>query len=88
MQLSGKNIIVTGAATGIGRAIAEIFAQNGAALVLADVNDTDLCATASKIVADGSACSSRHADVSCASEVQALVRYAEDKLGGVDVVVN
>src|SRR5581483_9648219 len=87
-QLEGKVAIVTGAARGIGRAIAARYAREGARVVVDDVNDDDGAATAAALTAEGGQVRYVHADVSRPDEVSALVRAAEQTFGPIDVVVN
>ena len=55
-RLHGRRILVTGAASGMGRAIAEMFGAEGAALALLDLNDDGVQAVASELSAVGYAC--------------------------------
>lgn len=87
-QLEGKVAIVTGAARGIGRAIAARFAREGASVILDDVNDTAGEAAAAAIAADGGRVRYVHGDVSKLDDVAALARAAEQAFGPVDIVVN
>jgi len=83
--LQGKVAIVTGAASGIGEAIARRFAADGAQLVAADVQD----ARGQALVASlGGEASYRHCDVSREADVSALVAHALQRHGRVDVMVN
>jgi NAD(P)-dependent dehydrogenase (short-subunit alcohol dehydrogenase family) len=89
MRLNDKIAIVTGAAHGIGRAIAERFAEEGAAVLLADIDDEAGEATAAAICARGGRASFQHVDVSDASQVTAAVKCASALGGGrIDVLCN
>src|SRR5947209_1717009 len=87
-QLDGKVALITGAARGVGRAIAERYAREGAHVVLDDVDDTTGNATAAAIAAEGGSIRYVHADVSRDDEVAALVAATEAAFGPVDVLVN
>lgn len=86
-MLKGKTVIVTGAAKGIGKAIALRFAQEGCNIVLnyrSKVSDE----TIEEIKAFGVECYPYQADVALFSEAEKLVKAAKEKFGSVDVVVN
>lgn len=80
MKLPGKRVIITGAAHGIGRALAIRFAMEGAKVAVADIDESAARSTAT-------AANGIHArtDVSKESEVQALVDHVTRKWGGVDL---
>jgi NAD(P)-dependent dehydrogenase (short-subunit alcohol dehydrogenase family) len=84
-RLQGKVAIVTGAASGIGEAIARRFADDGAQVIAADVQDARGQALVSSL-GDGAAY--RHCDVSREADVRDLIAHAADRYGRVDVLVN
>ena len=84
-----KNVIVTGAGQGIGRAIAERFAAEGAEVMLIGRRREPLDATEQGITATGGSAWAHSADVSSAQDVDAAVATANERWGGrVDVLVN
>jgi NAD(P)-dependent dehydrogenase (short-subunit alcohol dehydrogenase family) len=89
MELTaGKVAVVTGAASGIGRALAERFARSGLNIVLADVDPAALNKGADDVAALGVETLAVPTDVSVEDEVQALAAAALDRFGGVHVVCN
>ncbi|TAM56419.1 glucose 1-dehydrogenase [bacterium] len=84
-RLEGSRAVVTGAASGIGRAIAQRFAAEGARVVVGDV---DLAAAQSVARELGGECFAQRVDVTRATEVEALVGAAVTRWGGLDVMVN
>ncbi|MHB9287955.1 SDR family NAD(P)-dependent oxidoreductase [Halobacteriales archaeon Cl-PHB] len=88
-MLSGKVALVTGSSSGIGRAIAEDFAANGADVVVNyHANQTGAEAAAEAVRGAGQQARVVQADVSDPAEAAALVETAVDDLGGLDVLVN
>ncbi|MET0596564.1 MAG: SDR family NAD(P)-dependent oxidoreductase [Mesorhizobium sp.] len=87
MRLQGRTAIVTGAATGIGRAIAERLLAEGASVVAADIDETRGAETASALSAGGDI-RFHKADVGRRAEVEALLQAALDAHGSVDILVN
>jgi len=82
--LSGKRIIIGGAARGMGAALAQRLAQEGASLVLGDVDEASVRATAARIAGDGAHVTGVGFDLSDPASVAALVQTALDTLGGID----
>jgi NAD(P)-dependent dehydrogenase (short-subunit alcohol dehydrogenase family) len=87
-RLTGKRIVLTGAASGMGRACAELFAEQGATLFLADVAADELEETADRIGAEGDVAGTAVTDVSSYDAVVELVDTAAATLGGIDGGVN
>ena len=88
MKLDGRVAFVTGAGRGIGRAIALGLGREGAAVAVADLDETGAGETAEIVRALGRRAVALRLDVSLAGEVEAAVRRAESDLGPVDILVN
>lgn len=82
-RLAGKRCVITGAAQGIGKAIAERFAAEGATLLLADIDGPRVKALAAELGQQAFT-----VDVSRKAEVEALMAHAGALWGGLDVLVN
>ena len=87
-QLSGKVAIVTGAAQGIGRGVAILFARRGADLAIWDLNTKDLAQVRDVILKERRRCLAMTVNVTDADEVNQAVRSTVQELGGVDILVN
>ena len=88
MRLEGKVALITGAGSGIGKLTAKLFGSEGAKVVVSDVVDDAGHATVEEIRADGGEAAFVHADVSKASDAEAMVRFAVDTFGGLHVMMN
>ncbi len=88
MRLKDQTAIVTGAAHGIGRAIAERFAEEGALVLLVDVDETAGLEAAAALRASGLKAEFARADVSSKSDVAAAAQMAAQWTGRIDVLCN
>jgi NAD(P)-dependent dehydrogenase (short-subunit alcohol dehydrogenase family) len=87
-ELKGKVAIVTGGSSGIGRATVELFCEEGAAVVVADVQDAAGQALADQLSKCGHTVNYVHADVSRDADVAAMVHLALSRYGRLDVLFN
>jgi NAD(P)-dependent dehydrogenase (short-subunit alcohol dehydrogenase family) len=86
--LEGKVALITGAASGIGRATSLVFAEEGAKLVLADVDDRGGEDTVAAVGERGSEAHYVHCDVSDPADVEELIAAAVERFGRVDCAFN
>lgn len=87
-QLAGKVAFVTGSASGIGKAIATLYAQEGAKVVIADLNQTAAEATAQELASQGFTAMGVAVDVTNEDQVNAAVEATVAAYGGVDILVS
>lgn len=88
MRLAGKAAIVTGAASGMGRAIAYQYAREGAQVVIGDLNAEAGQRVADEIIAAGGSAVAVAVDVRRQEQAEALVNTAVSAFGGLDILVN
>ncbi len=87
-SIEGRVAVVTGAASGMGRATARVFADAGAHLALCDVAGDAVAAVADEINDDGGTARGYAIDLSDASAIDEFVRHARAELGPIDILVN
>jgi NAD(P)-dependent dehydrogenase (short-subunit alcohol dehydrogenase family) len=87
-QLDGKVAVVTGAAQGMGRAVAERFADEGASVVIVDVRSEGLRTLASSLSERGLETTTQVTDIASAEQVTALVDGVVARSGRIDILVN
>ncbi|MCZ6610602.1 MAG: SDR family NAD(P)-dependent oxidoreductase [Alphaproteobacteria bacterium] len=88
MRLQDKSAVITGAASGIGRAIALKFAHEGAAVMVADLDGKTVMGFADEIEADGGSAIGIGADITKRAEIDAMVAATIERFGRIDVLVN
>ena len=88
MEFKGKTVIVTGAAKGIGKCIAQTYAQHGANVVIADKDKVEGKKTEKKILKDGYKAVFIDTDVSNPHDVYELVHLSCGKYGNIDILIN
>ena len=88
MEIAGKAAVVTGAAAGIGRAVARALVQGGASVLVADVDEEWGREAETELRSVGGNALFVRADVSSEDDVAAMIAIAEAELGGLDILVN
>src|SRR5689334_16584642 len=87
-SMAGKVVVITGGASGIGRATAFAFAREGAIVFIGDIDGAGAENTAAAIRDKGAEASSLAVDVSKSEDVRRMVTTAVDRYGGLDYAVN
>jgi NAD(P)-dependent dehydrogenase (short-subunit alcohol dehydrogenase family) len=87
-EFKGKVALVTGSGRGLGRACAQMFAREGASVVIVDVNRTNGEESVRLIRESGGAAVFVETNISISADVQRMVRAAEDTFGGLDFAIN
>ncbi len=87
LGLSGKNAVITGATRGIGRAIANLLADEGTSLAICSRNQADVDAAVSELSAKGVQVTGAEVDVADKDSYQAWIASAGEELGGIDIFV-
>jgi NAD(P)-dependent dehydrogenase (short-subunit alcohol dehydrogenase family) len=87
-SFKGQVVLITGAAQGLGKAIARAFALRGAAVALVDVNESLLNETAGELRSEGGKCATLAADITAPGAASTIVQKTIEQLGRVDVLIN
>src|SRR3989442_5282568 len=88
VQLGGQVAIVTGGAHGIGRAITQALADNGAQIVIVDVDAGAGEQAAAEVTSTGASCMALAGDVSDIERMEQVARQVEDRFGKINILVN
>lgn len=88
MDLKKKRVLITGAASGIGFCLAEEFGRAGSEVVITDISPDRLADAAKRLKAEGIDVHSRVENVAKRSDVESCVRWAIQKFGGIDILIN
>src|SRR2546423_9573249 len=87
-DLSGQVAVLTGVASGIGRATALMLADHGATIVGGDIDEAGAQTTAKEIVGDGGQAAVQRVDVTARADIDTLVDRAQDEFGRVAIMGN
>src|SRR5690625_3499515 len=87
-RLKDKVAIITGSASGIGKAIAELFGKEGAKVVVADFNEEGLNSTVNELESKGIESLGVKVDVTNEADISKMVEETVEKFGTVDILVN
>lgn len=87
-SVTGKVVVVTGAASGMGRATARLFSDEGAIVALIDMNKPALDTVVNEIVNDGGQAQGWELDLSIAADIGSVINDIADHFGGIDILVN
>lgn len=88
MRLKNKTVIVTGAASGMGKAMAELFAKEGAYVVVVDLNESGVLKTVETILSSGGIATGIHIDLGEPHAAEKILEATLQAYGRVDVLVN
>ncbi len=88
MEIKEKVAVVTGAGSGIGRAVAQRFAHEGAAVVIADMDEDAGSSAVSEIHSEGGQAAFVSVDVASETDVSRMVAFTEEEFGSLNVLVN
>ncbi len=87
-SVKGRVVLVTGAASGMGRATAHLFAQEGAIVAITDINETGLVRVLDEIKTEGGKADAWRLDVSDHADIKRVVGEVADRFGRLDILIN
>jgi 3-oxoacyl-[acyl-carrier protein] reductase len=87
-SVTGKVVVITGAASGMGRATAHLFSDEGAIVALIDMNKSALDTVVNEIVNAGGQAQGWGLDLSIAADIESIINEIADHFGGIDVLIN
>lgn len=87
-SVQGKVVIVTGAASGMGKATAELFAEQGAKVAATDINEELLNDVADRISKAGYICKAWALDVAVLDQIESVISAIAEHFGGIDILIN
>ena len=88
MKLVNKRALIAGGSTGIGAATAKLFSEEGAAVVVADINDQNGNELVQDINENGGNAHYVHCDLSNSEDVESLLGEVDEKINGLDILVS
>src|SRR5438132_6331420 len=87
-SVKGRAVLVTGAASGMGRATAHLFAQEGAMVAVTDINESGVARVVEEIHAEGGKAHGWRLDVLDHAEIKRVVAEVADRFGRLDILIN
>lgn len=87
-SVKGRAVLITGAASGMGRATAHVFAQEGALVAVTDINETGVARVVEEIAAVGGTAHGWRLDVLDAAEIKRIVHEVAARFGRLDILIN
>ena len=87
-SVKGRAVLVTGAASGMGRATAHLFAQEGALVAITDINEAGVARVVEEIAAAGGTAHGWRLDVSDHAEIKRVVAEVAARFGRLDILIN
>jgi len=87
-SVKGRAVLVTGAASGMGRATAHLFAQEGALVAITDINESGVARVVEEIKAEGGQAEGWRLDVCDSAQIKRVVAEVADRFGRLDILIN